>query len=308
MLFEDLIHRKGQLLETEIDRLFALALQSQQHPSDLLLLHLNGNYRAEEVSYGGIKMSPFIIGPDRIGWAYFTHYHFINQYRSVAASKPSLTEYLATLQEMLNKQQTEERDRLLANEDLSIHLETLIYLKVWESDFVLKRFYEFVRILRGLSYDWYFKIAESSRDAEATGVTHEIIRKKIRDKLKDLSPVLYDSFSVSYKSQIRNSIAHSNFSLQGRYIQLNNYLASDPASPLHAIPYDEWADIFHTTLMLYNMMIGLDHRIQAHYHEVATQNGNELSILIRDTRNGGSEYEVTLTYRPEFQDYHFKQK
>lgn len=231
MLFEDLIHSKGQLLETEIDRLFVLALQKQEHPSDLLLLHLNGNYRVEEVSYGGVKMSPFIIGPDRIGWAYFTHYHFINQYRSVAASKPSLPEYLVTLQEMLDKQQTEERDRLLANEDLSIHLETLIYLKVWESDFVLKRFYEFVRILRGLSYDWYFKIAESSRDAEATGVTHEIIRKKIRDRLKDISPVLYGCFSVSYKSQIRNSIAHSNFSLQGRFIQLNNYLASDPASP-----------------------------------------------------------------------------
>lgn len=60
--------------------------------------------------------------------------------------------------------------------------------------------------------------------------------------------------------------------------------------------------------MLYNMMIGLDHRIQAHYHEVATQNGNELSILIRDSRNGGSEYEVALAYRPEFQDYHFKQE
>lgn len=308
MLFENLIRSKGQLLEAEIDRLFALALQSQQHLSDLLLIHLNGNYRDEIVSYGGVTMSPFIIGPDRIGWAYFTHYQFINQYRSVAASQPSQQGYLASLKEQLDKGETQERDRRIANEDMSIHLETLIYLKVWESDFVLKRFYEFVRVLHGESYDWYFKIAESSRDTMATGVTHEIIRKKIRDKLKDISPVLFEAFSVSYKSQIRNSVAHSNFSLQGRHLQLNNYQAADPASQLHAITYEDWADIFHTTLMLYNMMIGLDHRIHAHYGVVAAQRGNEVNILIRDVRDGGSEYEVPLTYRTEFQDYHFKQK
>jgi hypothetical protein len=46
---------------------------------------------------------------------------------------------------------------------------------------IVIKFYELIRLYYSELYDWYFKIAESARDNEATRTRQDIIRKLIRD-------------------------------------------------------------------------------------------------------------------------------
>jgi|GEM_PF-5948818 len=47
MIFEDKLEETGLPLATESDKLFDLALSTQQHEGDLLLLYVNGSYNVD---------------------------------------------------------------------------------------------------------------------------------------------------------------------------------------------------------------------------------------------------------------------
>jgi hypothetical protein len=304
MLFIDQIKAKDALLRPEFERLLTMAIARQSHPGDLLLLLENGAYKPEVLDYPGEKLNPHVIGPGTDGLAYDTHYKFIDIYRHRVYNSTHV-EYLAEIETLVANQKWKERDELEGNESLSIHLETLIYLKIWESDFVIKRFYEFVRILLGEPFDWHFKVSESARDKDATGTRQEVIRLLIREKLRPLSTLLADNLAIAYKTQIRNSIAHSNYSMMGRNIHPNNYVAKDPASQMQNLPFDEWVDMFHLTMAFYNELIGLGNRIRKHYATLASNQNNELEVLIPDKDN--KLRPTVIMYRPEWNDFRYKQ-
>ncbi|GAB2452378.1 hypothetical protein GCM10011375_39380 [Hymenobacter qilianensis] len=303
MLFIDQVRAQDALLSPEFERLFSLAVENQSHPGDLLLVLENGAYQPEVLDFPGENLSPYVIGPGADGLAYNTHYQFINLYRQrVYATTHS--EYLAEIEALVQAQNWPERDKLEEAEAISVQLETLIYLKVWESDFVIKRLYEFVRVLFGESFEWRFKVSESARDRDATGVRHEIIRLQIRDKVRPISEILYTSIVTAYKTQIRNSIAHSNYSIMSRNIHPNNYVATDPASQLYNLPFDDWIDMFHTTLAVYNELIGLGNKIRRHYATLAAIQNNEIQVLVPD-RNGQLQSRIIM-YRPEWDDFTYR--
>lgn len=303
MLFIDQIQEKSALLAPEFDQLFQLALTTQAHPGDLLLLLENGAYEPDIQNFQGGNNSPYVIGPGRQGWSYNTHYKFIDNYRQ-RVYKSTYVEYLAEYQSLTDKQNWDERNVLEEGEGLTIQLETLIYQKIWESDSIIKRLYEFVRILLGEPYDWTFKLAEGPRPRAGESVRNEVLRLQIRDRVQPVSQVLYDSLLTAYKSQVRNSIAHSNYSLQGRHIQLNNYNPSNHA-PLRAISFDDWINMFHHTMLIYNELIGLTHSIRTHYAAIAAVQNNEIEVLVPD-RNGQLQPRI-IVYRPEFEDFRWKQ-
>lgn len=302
MLFIDQMKAKDALLRPEFERLFNLAITKQAHPGDLLLLYENGSYNPDVTGFPGPKLSPFVIGPGNEGWSYMTHYKFINEYRS-RAYKDTQTAYLAELNGLTNEQDFSRRYEL----ELTIQLESLIYLKIWESDFVIKRFYEFVRLLSGEPFDWHFKVTphSGSKKDPSTGARHEIIRLKVRDKVKPLSALLYQSLAAAYKSQIRNSIAHSNYSMQGRYIHPNNFDNNDLGAQIRALSFDEWIEMFHLTMALYNELIGLSNKILTHYEAIASKQNNHIEVMVPDA--SGTMRPKMLVYRPEFKDFRYWQ-
>jgi hypothetical protein len=302
MIFLDQIQAKDAELGPEFDRLFALAVANQSHPGDLLLLLENGSYKPEVLDYVGHNLSTYVIGPGTDGLAYHTHYKFINNYRH-RVSTSTHAEYLAELAALVASRDWPARDQLEAFEETTIHLESLIYIKIWESDFFIKRFYEFVRILLGEPFDWRFRVSEYNRDPTATGVRHKILRELVRNKVQPISTILYASLAVAYKPQVRNSIAHSNFAMQGRHIQLNNYAEQDPGSQLHVITFDEWVEMFHYTLALYNELVGLGNRIRTHYAELAASQGNRIEVLVPDRE--GTPRQRIIKYRPHFNDFRY---
>jgi len=155
----------------------------------------------------------------------------------------------------------------------------LVYLKFWEADMSIKKLYQLVRILSGESYDWHFKISESSRDKISTGTRQDLVRLKIRDKVKPISSVLFDAIALAYKTQIRNYIAHSNYSFQARHTHPNNYIKTDKASQIQTLNFDKWVDMFHTTLVLHNEMIRFEQKLSDYYVNLVEE-GNKIEVKV----------------------------
>ncbi|PJJ61003.1 hypothetical protein [Hymenobacter chitinivorans] len=309
MLFSDLTKSKAQELNPEFEKLFNLAIVNQNHPGDIILLHQNGTYDPSVTRFEGVTLNPHVIGPGRIGWSYYTHYQFINQYRQTQTAKVTHVEWTAKIQELIEAQNWNERDKHVDFEASTIHIETLVYLKIWESDYFIKTLYEFARMLEGKPYDWNFRIYESARDSGATGVRHDIIRKYIRDKIKKFSPKIYDALKLSYFTQLRNSIAHSNFIFQGDYMQLGNYIEDDPHSQVRAISFQEWTEKFHTTMIIYDNFIGILNRAREYSKALMDKSKNVHDVLVTDKRDKGNDktYLLPVVYDPEFERYSYKQ-
>ncbi len=310
MIFKDILQSKGAKLSSEINRLIEYAWKKQSHPGNLLLFHVNGFFNEEILEWNKIgkigNLNPHVVGPGSEGHSEHTHNDFIHKYRTSHIHSLKHTDYVKKfLIEKWDKEISERNDALINAEETSIQLEMLIYLKFWEADMVIKKLYQFVRILQGLDYDWYFKIANSARDTTATGSRQDIIRSQIREPLKKISPILYSLIKDTYKTQIRNSIAHSNYSFTSRTIHLNNFIKNDPSSQLKGLTFDNWIDIFHNTLVLRNEYIGLNNKINTFYGKIAMKNEMVTPILI--TEKDGNQYELLLEYRDTYKDWGYKQ-
>ncbi|MPM16457.1 hypothetical protein SDC9_62837 [bioreactor metagenome] len=304
MIFKDLLEKFSPILEKEFEKIFDNCIKNQAHIGDSIIWKENGFYQElfKDFTSEGKKFSPYVIGPGIEGISDMTHYDFINQYRHSNISNLTFEEYLKNVEYSSERQK--EIDEIVQFESMSVQIEMLIYLKLWEADLMIKRLYNLTRIVNGEPFDWHFKILESSRDSVGTGTRQDIIRKKVRDKLRKRQPVLSDWITNAYKTQIRNSIAHSNYSISGRTISLNNYIKDDPASQMHGISFDEWHDIFHKSLLLHNQLIWLANKINDFYAAKYLQ-GEKIIIQTPKIDDYNNIHE--LTYREKYKIWSYKQ-
>lgn len=296
MLFLDKLEQKRSAIEGEFDKLFSLCIEKQTHPSELLLLVINGAY---ENTLNNSDLSPYVIGGGDEGFIEYTQEKFINWYKTSATVVKSYSEYSKSLE--YSPERKKEIDRVREEEYMTVQFELMIYLKIWESDMLIKRLYQLVRTLNGESYDWHFKIALSNREDGATGTNQEVIRKLIRDKIETHSEKIYDSIKEAFVTQVRNAIAHSNFSFMGSHMQLYNDLENDPASQLKAIELSQWVDMFHSTLVIQNEVVGLFNRIKSYYASEARENNNLTEVRVCKA-NGDVEMR-NVFYKEDHQEW-----
>lgn len=200
MIFKDILYKKQKALEPEIQHLVELAYQNQVHSGDLLLVLTNGFYSevlaaANEIE--GKNFNPYAVGPDKIGLSEKLHHNFINDYVQNNLASISYEDYLAKLEEYapLNKH----NNQWTRQEEKTIQFEMLIYLKFWEADMIIKRFYQLVRLIKGHPYDWNFRLKYSSRKEEDhTGDRYEVILFKVRNQLKTHSNLFYEFMEQAY--------------------------------------------------------------------------------------------------------------
>lgn len=239
MLFLDKLNQIAHELVPEFERLFQVLLENQSHDGDLLLVYENGFYDPEVHTWNSLneKFSPYVIGPSHEGHSAYLHYEFIHEYRTNGIMPFSHTEYMKKLE--YSEERQIDIELLKKQECYTIQLEMLIYLKIWESDTFIKRFYQIVRLIHGEPYDWHFKVR--TRDS-----IKDLITIKIIDRFKNEFPKIYRAFKESYIAQVRNSIAHSNYSFLGRNINLNN----SKGNSLYGLTFEKWIEIFHTTMII----------------------------------------------------------
>lgn len=273
MIFKDILVDKSDILSKEFDKLLELAFEKQSHRGDLLLWNENG-FSSEQ---NGQEPPAYLIGPSLYGHSEHTHYQFIDEYRRNPCKYTS-KEFL----EIYNQSKgTKQMASIKLSEEISISMEMLIYLKFWEADMTIKKFYQLVGILQGKPYDWNFKLAKSNRDNDGvTGKRCVVIREMIRDPLKAISPTLYSWIKDTYKTQIRNAIAHSNYYFSARSIGLLNYFPSDGYSNLKTIAFEDWTEIFHNTLVLHNQYVRLGKLIHQRYTAIYEATGQAIPVLI----------------------------
>jgi len=291
MLFNDILKKTELELDPEFKRLFQLALKNQSHNGDLLLLAINGNHEKfiDDVNKTIKKYCPYVIGPGKAGRSDTAHYNFIHKYRTQVLTTTPFDEYLKQVEWDATREA--EINTLVDNEEMSIQLEMLVYLKIWEGDLFIKNLYELVRILKGDCYDWHFKIKESKRDSEGIASRDILIRQLIREEIRPFSEVIYNCIKESYRTQLRNAIAHSNYAFLGRRIHLFNDIEGDPSHQLRCLHFNVWISMFHNTMMLYNYMTWLKNTVKEHYSQLAIMgNGcNEIRITKAD---GAYEYRL----------------
>lgn len=102
----------------------------------------------------------------------------------------------------------------------------------------------------------------------------------------------------SYRTQIRNAIAHSKYSFNGRNIHLHNSIKEDPHSSLSNLKFDDWIDVFHDVMVIYNLTIYFFNKVGDHYTKKARENGLQQEVrLKRNDPKMSTEYKV-LEYIP----------
>jgi len=305
MIFQDKLDERTRLFRPEFNQLLDTAWKNQAHIGDLLLFHINGFFQENILNYNSRsekKYDPHTIGPGLEGFSENTHYNFIHKYRTTSISDKPHKEYLEQFK--WTPERKKQIDELEEIEGTTIQIEMLIYLKLWEADLFIKKLYQFVRCLYGEPYDWHFKVSESSRDNNCTGTRQELIRNQISKRINKFSPTLHTVIKDTYKTQIRNSIAHSNYSFIGRTIHLNNYVKEDPYSQIGSISFDEWIDIFHNTIILHNEYLRMNNLINEMYAKLASEHENTMEIQI--TESNGNQYPLYIEYRPHWKDWKFK--
>ncbi len=299
MLFKDKLNATGPAVHKGFQELFKKALENQGHPMDLLIIGLNGFYNPETFELSDGKMSsPYVMGPDSTGHSEDLHYNYIHDYRTKNIYEKSHSEYLKELE--YSPEKREQIDKLVDVESLTIQTEMLIYLKVWEMTHFLKGLYQFGRILNGEHYDWHFKL-RVGEDNTGIATAQNLIRTHIRDVIRPFSEPVYDCFKTAYKSQIRNSIAHSNYSFLGRNIHPNNENPHAPFLQITSLTFDEWIDMFHATIIIHNCYIWFKNEINDYFGKLALANGDRLEIRIN--KEDDSEVYAYVSYRPEYNDW-----
>lgn len=286
MLSENLIETNIHIVRAAIDELISTALNNQTHPQDVLLV-INHSFFNEEIPESFRKennLSEFAFGPADIGKSEETHNEFIAWY---------FNNHQVTQDEFLKQQKDSQELKDLEN--LSINIEKSIYLKFWEADMILKYFYQLSLLAQGINYDWYLKIPTYSRE----GSKQDLIRIEIRDKLKDICPKFYSLVKETYSPQLRNAIAHSQYSIWNRIIKYLNYSENPKAyCSIRTLKFEEWANYFHNTVLIYYALKDGFDTVKEMYYQKTLENGFlETRITTKENKELFSKIYLRNGYR-----------
>jgi len=299
MLFNELLVQKFNSLTPCFTKLFDLAVSNQTHPGDLLLVMENAWLSMKQDHDNGGNLKAFYnIGMDIDGHCQNTNYDFILQYVN---GTPDLKyqEYLAKIS--FNAGRSKEILEVTFGEGITIQVEMLIYLKIWEGETFIKKWYQLMRLVDGEDYDWHLSIKGFGGKVYGSLSRHEMFRY-IKEKLQKHVPDLYEVFKRTHRSQIRNAIAHSQYAILGRNIMLNNFEESKSDS-LGGLSFDEWIDIFHETIELFNQYTKLFKKIRSYCFDKSLLVNKKAEVRVSRKHPTINQFLTVLYTRDFFEDW-----
>ena len=287
MLFTETFNKLEPYVSHSVKLIFDAAFQNQTHESDLFLILDNGfyNHKDPNISYGGVRMSPYTIGFDDDRLAEITQFEFYDIYRK--RQQPNKIKFLNSLQN---------DDDVQHGERISIQLEMMLFLKFWESDRILKILYMLVKLANKENFDWEFRV-NNLKDVKGTG--KKAGRSAILDSILprdsfEVCPEFSDLLTNCFNSQIRNATAHSQFFFMGRTIHLTNFEKGKDFNNISFLPFEKWEEFIHLTILFYNSMIENINRYYRMYCDKAV--GKHFGIPIRVTKSIGKNETRWYTY------------
>lgn len=85
---------------------------------------------------------------------------------------------------------------------------------------------------------------------------------------------------------------------------MNNFIKGDINSTLYGISFDEWIEIFHSTLIFHNIYLKLNNMINSYYKQLVINSNNEMEIRI--TEKDEKYYYAIVKYTPELNNWRYK--
>ncbi|MCW3807064.1 hypothetical protein [Plebeiibacterium marinum] len=239
-----------------IEELLQTARTQQLHPCELLLVQQHGHFW----NINGKK--EYMIGPGEVGLSAFSHINYI--YRQARTFH---------WQENLDYK-TINKNQLTAIED-TIHSEKLLYLKIWENNYLLELFTQLSILAQGKHYDWDLEIPTTQKSN--TKADH--IRNNIKNPLQNLCPKFYEILNKSYSQQLRNAIAHSQYEFIQGGIKYLNYNPSKFCT-IEAMGYTDWEERIAYTFAIFFGLHRLMDIIQEAYAKKTLAQGNSIEVKI----------------------------
>ncbi|MEK6480150.1 hypothetical protein WJR50_21585 [Catalinimonas sp. 4WD22] len=265
MLIVEELNRLHPEVEAAVAQLFQKAYENQQHEQDLLLAIENAAYD-KSLEGNSLRLSPYVIGPQGIGWAYKAIYDYLKSYEDSYIVDNDIIKSNTKSGDTKQIREWEEQ------ESIAIQLGLYAYLKFWESDYIIRHFYQLTNLACGEPYDWHLNFDEEKS-------RQKTVRVKIRNRLQSISPLFYDLLRNSYKPQLRNAIAHSLYYFIGSTIHFMNY-GTNPGDDLNVLKFDELRTYLHYTFLLFNEIIGQRLKWHKTYGDKALKESEKLEILI----------------------------
>lgn len=276
MLFKDLLDEKYKLLSPFFDELFETAIKNQTHRGDLLLVNENASLSVRKSNDISPRIEYFYdLGLNYEGHSEDTNYRFIAEY--VNGANHNFKEYTKFYEEI---SLDEEKDKIDHEVAFTMQFEMLIYLKVWEGETFIKKWFQLAKLIKGENYDWSFRIKSHDPEKQiGSRYTRDKALKFIKPTLNELIPGLGDSFSKCHKSQIRNAIAHSQYYFWGRDVSFSNYIEDNPEHLTH-LTFNDWTDIFHETLAIFGLYREFCNKVNNYYYKQAIHFRNKTEIRV----------------------------
>lgn len=277
MLFKETLNNHKDEVEAAVDQLFDKAFNCQVNKTDLLLVLENGlkkDYSASTLKR--LKISPYQIGPDFIGFRYDTFYQFINYYRQGIRSKD---EFLKAFEDKKTKE---------SFLDFYRDFQLLLYMKFWETDLILRRLSNLSNLAQGKPYSWNYSQAVFK-------ARRNLIKDEIQKPLEFICPLFYKLVDEIYSNQIRNAVAHSQYYFLYDTINLTNK-DENKHYRLNGIKYDDWEVLFTKLILLYNFMIRNFNKYQSIYQEEVKDKHFGLLIYFPDNDLKGSQKTGWIKY------------
>lgn len=299
MIFDKILAEKHKMMSPLFDQIFDLVLKNQTHSGDLLLVMENGWLtREKDHDNNGEIKNFFNLGVGVEGHCESTNHEFISSYIK-EAPLVSYEHYLEFIK--YDPDRREEIEELKSGEAHTIQIEMLIYLKIWEGETFLKRWYQLSRLMVGKDYDWHFSIGTNNRGPFGSLPRYKVI-SEIKDNLLIAVPELYNIWVQTQKSQLRNAIAHSQYAILDRDIILNNFQEGKGGS-LGGISFDGWIEFFHNSLVMFNLLQKLFNRIRNHYYQKSLRFNKKAEIRINRLHPDPNQSFVVVHTRDFFMDW-----
>lgn len=156
-----------------------------------------------------------------------------------------------------------------------LHIEMMIYTHIWESTYFFKQLTRLVNIILGEGYTW---------DVNTEHSRHKAIKEEMVPLLREKKLLLGDLLDEAYSSYIRDSFAHSVYSVDvdSKKIYLFNASRNNVDKRSNTIGFDEFQKKFMISIQL---CYWLNHYIEVARLDFAKARVITHPISIPDGRN-----------------------
>lgn len=283
MLYKELLDKFDPEVKDAVSRLFQKARQNQANENDIFLIHLHGFKHPDEAICRKNEISPYMKGPGLVGHSLHDFLEFFNEYNK--STFRSRKEFYDLLKNEDKKKEAEKTEKL------SIDIEFLIYLKFWEADLILRRLYNLGRLIHGNDYQWNFNLNVFQK-------RKTVIENHIKNPLKNQCPKAFNLIDEIYFGDLRDAIAHSNYTFLGR----NIHFIKDNLEEF-SLKMERWEEIYHKTFLFGFYLFEFMEELNKEFIEKAEGKHFGIPIKIPEKDNVGRKKSKWLKFDHQRHDW-----